>query len=257
MPTRYPILLVHGIVLRESRFFHAFGKIEKRLKAQGYCIHVGKHDGFGTIENNAAQLKVQIEEILARENVEKVNLIAHSKGGLDCKYLIGELHMEDKIASLTTICTPHGGSPVASRIMWYPKFLLKFVAFWINLWYRIFGDKHPDSYAVCAQLKQHDGEDALPYTSKVYCQSFSSTMKSVKDDFVMSIPLMFSRRVYKGETDGLVPTESAVFGNYRGDCMEEPVSHSQIAGFMMPKKKREKIYAFYSSVCEELAEMNF
>ncbi len=257
MQTKYPILLVHGIVLRESKIFHAFGKIGKKLKLQGYCIHIGKHDGFGTIENNAKQLQAQIEEILAKENAEKVNLIAHSKGGLDCKYLIRELHMEDKIASLTTLCTPHGGSPVASRIMRYPKFLLKFVAFWLNLWYRIFGDKHPDAFAVCRQLQQHDNEDAFPYSEKVYCQSFSATMKSVKDDFVMSIPLMFSRRVYKGVTDGLVPAESAVFGNYRGDCIEGPVSHSQIAGFMIPRKKKEKIYSFYTSVCEELAEMNF
>lgn len=257
MQTKYPILLVHGIIIKESRIFKSFGKIEKKLKSRGYCVYVGNHDGFGTIENNANQLKAQIEAILQRENTDKINLIAHSKGGLDCKYLIRELNMEDKIASLTTLCTPHKGSPVASKIMKLPKFLLKFVAFWINLWYRVFGDKHPDSYAVCKQLQEHDEEDSFPYTDKVYCQSFSTTMKKVKDDFVMGIPLIFSRLIKTTETDGLVTVDSAMFGNYRGNCIPESVSHSQIVDFMTPKNKREKVYSFYLAICEELAAMNF
>lgn len=257
MQTKYPILLVHGIVLKESKFFKAFGKIGKQLKAQGYCVYISRQDGFGTIENNAQQLKEQIEEILQKENVEKINLIAHSKGGLDCKYLISELQMENRVASLTTLCTPHKGSPVASRIMKLSKFILKFVAFWINFWYRIFGDKHPDAYTVCKQLQLHDDEELLTFSDKVYCQSFSTTMKKVKDDFVMGIPLLVSKHSQKEETDGLVPVESAMFENYRGNCLPESVSHSQIVDFMASKKKKEKIYAFYNSVCQELAAMNF
>lgn len=256
MQTKYPIMLVHGIILKDSRIFKSFGKIGDKLKAQGYCVYIGNHDGFGTIENNAAQLKVQIEDFLKKENAEKVNLIAHSKGGLDCKYLIRELNMEDKVASLTTLCTPHKGSPVASKIMKLPKFILKFVAFWINLWYRIFGDKHPDSYNVCKQLQQHDEEDEFPFSDKVYCQSFSTTMKKAKDDFVMGIPFIFSRFIQKSETDGLVPINSAIFENYRGNCFSESFSHSQIVDFMTPKKKREQIYSFYLAICKELADMN-
>lgn len=257
MQTKYPILLVHGIALKEGRFFKAFGKIGEHLQSQGYCVYVGKHDGFGTIANNAGQLKAQIEEILKTEKTEKVNLIAHSKGGLDCKYLIEELHMEDRVASLTTLCTPHKGSPMASKIMKLPKFLLKFAAFWINVWYRIFGDKHPDAYRVCQELQQHDAGESFALSEKVYCQSFSTTMQKAKDDFIMGIPLLFSRRFEKVETDGLVPVESAVFANYRGSCLPESVSHSQIVDFMVSKKKRGKIYAFYSAVCRELAAMRF
>ncbi len=141
---------MHGIVLKDGRIIKAFGKIGKKLKEQGYCVYIGKHDGFGTVENNAEQLKTQIQDILARENVEKVNLIAHSKGGLDCKYLIRELGMEDSVASLTTLCTPHKGSPVASRIMKLPNFLLKFVAFWINFC-TVFSAISIPTHTVCAR----------------------------------------------------------------------------------------------------------
>lgn len=257
MQTKYPILLVHGIIFKESKIFKSFGKIGEKLKEQGYCVYISKQDGFGTIKNNAEQLKTQIEEILQKEDTDKINLIAHSKGGLDCKYLIKELQMQDSVASLTTLCTPHKGSPVASGIMKFPKFLLKFVAFWVNLWYRIFGDKHPDSYTVCQELQQHDDEEPFPYADKIYCQSFSTSMKKANDDFVMGIPLIFSRYFEKSETDGLVPVNSTVFGNYRGSCLPDPVSHSQIVDFMVSKKKKEKIYSFYYAICQELAEMNF
>lgn len=254
---KYPILLVHGIIFRDSKIFRAFGKIEKKLKSCGYRVYVSKQDGFGTIENNAKQLKVQIKEILEQENAEKINLIAHSKGGLDCKYLIAELGMENEIASLTTLCTPHKGSPVASRIMKLPKFILKFVAFWVNFWYRIFGDKHPDSYNVCKELQRHENDELWSFSDKVYCQSFSTTIERAKDDFVMSIPLMISRRSQKEETDGVVPVNSTMFANYRGNCIPESISHTQIVDFMASKKKKEKIYAFYIAICEELAAMNF
>ena len=98
--------------------------------------------------------KEEIVKILEVEGVDKVNIIAHSKGGLDSKYMIENLGMEDSVASLTTLCTPHKGSPIATNILKLPKFLTKFIAFWINFWYKLFGDKNPDSYQACQDLKR-------------------------------------------------------------------------------------------------------
>lgn len=259
LQTKYPILLVHGVAIKNMLGVKAFGKIDRILKSQGYHVHIAEQDGFGTIENNAGQLKEQIEKILSRENAEKINLIAHSKGGLDCKYLIKELGMEDKVASLTTLCTPHKGSPIASSLLKLPSFALKFIAFWINFWYRIFGDKHPDALAVCRQLQRVEEleTETLNVSDKVYCQSFSTRMDHPKDDFILGIPLLFSRLVERSETDGLVPLDSTLFGFYRGDCTDGSVSHQQIVDFMASKKKKDKIYAFYGALCEDLAKLGF
>lgn len=252
---KYPVVLVHGIVLKDFMFFKAFGRIEKKLRRAGHTVSTAKTDGFGTIENNAAQLKTYIEKILQAEHAEKVNLIAHSKGGLDAKYMIERLGMEHAVASLTTLCTPHKGSPIASFILRAPKWILKFIAFWINLWYRIFGDKHPDSVEVCRQLALNAPEDVIDFSPDVYCQSFSTTLEKSKDDFVMGIPLAFSRRLEKDFSDGLVSVGSSQFGNYRGNCVEGSVSHSEIVDFMAKKKKKERIYAFYTRLCDELKQM--
>ena len=91
MSTKYPIILVHGIMVKELKHFKAFGRIEKALKEDGFNVYTSLTDGFGSIENNASQLKRQIIRILEENKVDKVNLIAHSKGGLDSKYMIKKL----------------------------------------------------------------------------------------------------------------------------------------------------------------------
>ena len=259
MKTKYPILLVHGIAVREGRFFKSFGRIEKTLREAGYEVYAANTDGFGSIENNAAQLKTQIEEILRKAEVDKVNIIAHSKGGLDSKYMIQQLEMADKVASLTTLCTPHKGSRMASWIYSRPRWFTRFLAFWINLWYRIFGDKHPDALTVCRQLQltQDDELEQLDTPDGVYCQSYSATLKRSRDDFLMSVPLYFSRRWGEGDTDGVVSVDSAKYAEYRGDCIEESLSHTEIIGLSLKKKKRRKVYAFYLSLCRELADRGF
>ena len=187
-------------------------------------------------------LKGEILKIFETEKCDKVNIIAHSKGGLDSKYMIQNLGMEDGVASLTTLCTPHKGSPLASNILRAPKWILKIIAFFINFWYRIFGDKHPDSLAVCKQLAQSNDieKETFLFSDKVYCQSYSSKMEKAKDDFVMGIPLMFSHYYEKGvDSDGAVSKESAVFGEYKGDAFDQSVSHTEITDFLTKKKKKE------------------
>ncbi len=257
MKTRYPIVLVHGLGLRDTFFLKSWGRIDRILLEQGYAVIKSQVDAFGTVENNAAQLKEEILALLQKTGAEKVNLIAHSKGGLDAKYMIGHLDMADRVASLTTLCTPHRGSPIASFILRFPRFAVKYAAFWIDLFYRLLGDRHPDSFTACEQLKRcHSlAEETMNVSDGILCQSFSSSIHRGrgKRDFVMSIPEIFSRLIEKDRiTDGLVPRDSAIFGRYRGDCLDDSVSHTEIVDFMVRHKKREKIYAFYTELCREL-----
>ena len=134
---------------------------------------------------------------------------------------------------------------------------VKYAAFWVNTAYRILGDKAPDSFTACEQLRRTEdlAQETMNVGEGVMCQSFSAAIRpgERKVDFVTAIPLMFSRFIEKNRiTDGLVPRDSAIFGDYRGDCMDESVSHTEIVDFMVMGKKREKILAFYSALCEEL-----
>ena len=260
MNTKYPIILVHGIIIKDIGLIKSFGKIDSNLKAKGFKVYKSKIDGFATIENNALALKKEIDRLIDKWGCGKVNIIAHSKGGLDAKYMIQNLGMEDKVASLTTLCTPHKGSPIASSILKSPRWILKFLAFWINLFYRIFGDKNPDSLTVCEELAQVDENSSEVFdTCKTYCQSYSSKLEDSKDDFVMGLPHKFYNKFTNGaENDGLVSPDSASsFGEYKGKAIEGSWSHSEIVDFMVKKKKREKVYSFYYKICENLIAKGF
>src|SRR5699024_870740 len=54
-----------------------------------------------------------IHKVKERADAEKLNIVAHSMGGLDMRYAISKLNAAPHIASLTTISTPHHGTSLA------------------------------------------------------------------------------------------------------------------------------------------------
>ena len=119
------------------------GKNTKRLVRNGAVVYYGHQEAWGTIENNAEIIQKKINEILEENHCGKVNIIAHSKGGLDARYLISGLHMEDKVASLTTISTPHRGSELLNLLNRLPDGIYCFISSLFDRAYRQFGDKNP------------------------------------------------------------------------------------------------------------------
>jgi triacylglycerol lipase len=117
----FPIILMHGMggfneLENLPVTVSYFNGVQADLEAQGVKnVFVTIAPPFDTSEVRAAALKPQIESILAMTGAAKVNLIGHSQGGLDARVLASPagLGMGDVIASVTTVATPHGGTPVA------------------------------------------------------------------------------------------------------------------------------------------------
>ena len=91
----------------------------------------------------------------------------------------------------------------------------------------------------------------------IFMQSFSTVMEKSRDDFVMGIPLYFSRRYENDHSDGIVSEGSSKFAQDQGRCTPHSISHSEIVDFMVKKKKKEKIYAFYIELCEDLTKRGY
>lgn len=215
---RYPVLLVHGMGFRDIKLFNYWGRIPKLLTDMGIQVFYGEQDSVADIETNGIHLAGRIEQILKETGAEKVNIIAHSKGGLDTRYCISHMNMSGRVASLTTLATPHNGSKTVDLLMKLPDFLVRFVAFWADFWYRRFGDRKPDCYRVfhCFTTRQAEAfNSSTPDAEGVYYQSYAFVMKNAFSDFALTVPYLLVKWI-EGENDGLLTPASMKWGNFRG-----------------------------------------
>lgn len=114
---KYPILLVHGIALPDDmKLVPYWGAIPDSLRSRGATVFMSNHNAWAEHKVAARILKDRVEQIIAQTGAQKVNIIAHSKGGIESRYMISCLDMADKVASLTTISTPHRGSKIADYL---------------------------------------------------------------------------------------------------------------------------------------------
>ncbi|KAL7746588.1 hypothetical protein RI367_008115 [Sorochytrium milnesiophthora] len=113
---RAPILLCHGLFGFDKlgpdalpwAQVHYWRGITDALQKLGAKVVVAKVPRTGNVHQRALEL----HRILNQRQLKHVNLIAHSMGGLDCRYLIDRLPPSStQVLSLTTVSTPHRGSP--------------------------------------------------------------------------------------------------------------------------------------------------
>jgi triacylglycerol lipase len=115
-----PIVLQHGLFgfsdigVGKLKLTY-FNRIDRALAARGHPLIVPRVHPTGTIAKRAAMMKRSmlktLDELGTRD--ARVVVFAHSMGGLDARYMISRLGMEDRVAALVTICTPHRGSAYA------------------------------------------------------------------------------------------------------------------------------------------------
>ena len=165
----------------------------------------------GRVGFSGKQCSKDIEDILAQTGVRKVNIIAHSNGGVEARYMIHELGMALSVASLTTICTCHHGSKTIDKLLRLPDFLFKIVAVLINFVFKVLGDRHPDFYHTCRQLSTEfcaDFNRKIPSVDGVIYRSYAAKKKSAFSDITQVIPYLVVKHI-DGDNDSLVPVESA------------------------------------------------
>lgn len=217
--TKYPILLVHGVFFRDNRFFNYWGRIPKELQTNGAKIFYGNHPSAASVADSAEALKARILQILEETGGKKVNIIAHSKGGLDCRYAIAKLDIGDCVASLTTVNTPHRGCLFADYLLnKIPADTKDKVANTYNTALQKLGEPDADFLAAVSDLtdeacKRLDAE--MPTPKGIFCQSVGSVLTKAGSG---KFPLNFSYHLVKhfsGENDGLVSEDSFRWGeNY-------------------------------------------
>jgi triacylglycerol lipase len=203
---RYPVVLAHGLlgfdeVEVAGVRHHYFHGLPARLAAHAPAIHCPCVSGAGSVAARAEELANFVRALPAR----RVNVIAHSMGGLDARYAIARLGLGSRVASLTTIGTPHHGTPLADAGM--------------DLGERL---------GVCAAL-QHLGMDlaafydlttarmaefnrAVPDGAGVAYASVVGVARSRRRTHPLLLPGHLYLQAKAGESDGVVPVDSQRWG---------------------------------------------
>ncbi len=114
----YPFILHHGFFgFSGIGPINYYFQVAAALRARGETVVEAAVDPFNSSEIRAVDLAAIVDETLASTGACKVNLIAHSQGGLDARVLVGSLGYGDRIASIVTVATPHRGTAVADVVL--------------------------------------------------------------------------------------------------------------------------------------------
>jgi triacylglycerol lipase len=192
-----------------------------------------------------------------------VNIIAHSKGGLDARYAISCLGMDEYVASLTTINTPHRGCSYADFLLSrLPRSFVRFVSKRYDNALKKLGEKSPDFYGAVSDLTAKNcaaiNEAAGDCPGVVY-QSITSKLKTSKGAmFPLNISYLLAKK-FEGDNDGLVSVESAKWGKFMG--VLEPkkkrgISHGDVIDLNRENIKGFDVCELYVNILKDLKENN-
>ncbi len=262
--TKYPILLVHGVFFRDSKVLNYWGRIPEELIKNGAVIYYGEQQSASSVENSAKELAEKIEKTVNETHCEKVNIIAHSKGGLDSRYAISKLGADKYTASLTTINTPHKGCIFAEYLLnKAPEKVTMAVENTYNAAFRKLGDKNPDFMSAVKNLTTSFCEQfnkEVPDAEGVMYQSFGSkAAKARSGRFPLNVSYPMVKK-FDGDNDGLVALTSAEWGERFIPIYPEGkrgITHADMIDLNREDFKGFDVREFYVNLVSELKNKGF
>lgn len=254
----WPIVFVHGIAgFRNIGPINYWMDVPDLLRAQGFEVYVAADRPFATVAERAAQAKAQITARYPDSRV-KVNVIAHSMGGLDLRYMITHLGMGDRIASATTIGTPHRGTSCADVIGIVPAPVQDA----INAVFMLVGwDMKGAIHDLTTHYVQNVFNPATPDDPRVKYYSWAGVgdPMGTQTGHSMIIPIFWPTWSLvdnlEGENDGLISVKSARWGQF---CGTFPADHLNEIGQPLGVTLKAFDYrAFYQKWADELEHAGF
>ena len=262
--TIYPILMVHGVFFRDSKLINYWGRIADELEKNGAVIYYGNQQSASSVEESAKELMERMEDIIRKNGCKKLNVIAHSKGGLDARYAISILGADKYTASLTTINTPHHGCLFAEYLLKkVPERVRDSIADKYNNVLRKIGDNDPDFISAVTCLTETSCSELnrkCQDSSEVYYQSVGSKAKKASSgQFPLNLSYRFVK-LFDGENDGLVSVNSMKWGNrfiFLEPKSKRGITHGDVIDLNRENIKGFDVREFYVNLVNDLKVRGF
>jgi triacylglycerol lipase len=259
---RAPILLVHGMGGFDQirlELLHKYplqidyfkGIAECLRRAGAGPIFAAALPPAGGIESRANTLGEFIDEKLG---TKRFHIIAHSMGGLDARHYIAHLGGAERVISLTTLGTPHRGSPLAdlSAEVIFGYFADAIEKLGLDQLVR----RLQTSLGAHRDLRPEDCmafNEQTPDHPEVAYYSWAGAPEAEWVPFFLKIPhMMLLKGDGGGANDGLVTVESARWSGWKGTI---PIDHVSMVGWQFTTAIRDHfdVQAFYCSLLPDLA----
>ncbi|TGK11988.1 lipase [Leptospira fletcheri] len=230
----YPIILSHGLFGWGTdssgviSIISYWGGMDSYLTSQGATVYAPTKTAAQSNEVRGAQLASKINVYMAANGFTKVHILGHSQGGLDSRYAISNLGLSSKVSTLTTLNTPHRGSPIADIISnvlpdWIKPFVSAVLGVVVQL---VYGGGQQDALAALGSLTTSGTalfNSYTPNSSGVKYYSYGSyiTIPDLIQHPLMGIlqPACAAGGLFNGQgatCDGLVPYSSLKWGTFNG-----------------------------------------
>jgi len=224
MPTRYPVVLMHGFgmlaALNRAGQLH---DVAMDLRSRGVLAYAPNVAPYDTIEERSDMWQQRLWRVQEESKADRMHLIAHSMGGLDARYLVHAFDLQDVVASITTVSTPHRGTAIAEIIREQPDRVQQLLADLVNRMGEVaMAGSHPDASRAVEQLTpayiQNTFNPATPNHEQVLYRSFAGRAGRGTDvpinPFLRPLNAVLYER--EGVNDGYVSVRSARWGAYQG-----------------------------------------
>jgi len=197
--SKLPVLLIHGFN-GDASSWSAWDQLLDHDKIPHKDVTFPINDKCGSVASHAIQLAQIIKNYKQSTHSSKLNIVAHSKGGLDTrKYLTENLNSRD-IANFIMIGTPNTGSPVADKLIKIDKY------------FNICTPGANDLLTYSPIAKSTFTEKHNPYTNYYtiagnWNPESTDSCNNVKDGQLLFLKL--GAKIIGAPSDGLVPLDSA------------------------------------------------
>ncbi|MCZ8344665.1 MAG: lipase [Leptospira sp.] len=272
----YPIVLSHGLFGWGENsggvisIVNYWGGMDDYLRRQGATVYAPGKSAANSNEVRAGQLKSLILNYAAATNYSgKFHILGHSQGGLDSRYMVSNLGMVGRTSTLTTLNTPHYGSPIADIVKsvlpsWIQPFVAGIVETLVKIVYG--GTNQQNALAALSSLTKEglvSFNSATPNRSGVKYYSYGSyiTIPDLIQHPLMGIlhPACAAGGLFQGQgvtNDGLVPLSSQKWGTWKGGpsfgILTTGIDHLQISNTLRSGSLWYDVEGFYLGVASNM-----
>lgn len=230
----YPIVLSHGLFGWGTdssgviSIVNYWGGMDTYLRNQGANVYAPTKTAAQSNETRGAELRDKVNVYMAANGFTKVHIIGHSQGGLDSRYMVSNLGMSGKVSTLTSLNSPHRGSPIADIVntvlpSWAKPFVSAVLGVVVQL---VYGGGQQDAIKALNSLTTSGMASFNGYTPNSSAVKYFSYGSTITIPDLIQHPLMgilypacWAGGVFNGQggdNDGLVPATSQKWGTWKG-----------------------------------------